>query len=88
MSKLNEFQLGIRFPNKFDEKYKLGYIFLSGDVEREDYIRKEYDYCKNEEKSYLTALYSNQRISAVQNLYNKRIEFAKKNGFKITMDKS
>jgi len=86
MSNTKEFQLGIRFPNKYDEKYKVGYVYFSTDVDRENYIREEFNYCKTEEKSYLTALYTNQRVSSVQALYNKRIEYAKKNGLTISMD--
>lgn len=76
--------LEIRYPNKFTEKYKTGYVYFDTIELRENYIRIEFNYCKVEEKSYLTALYSNQRVTAVQNLYNKRIEFAKSSGLTIT----
>lgn len=81
-------QLEIRFPNKYDEKYKIGYVYFDTEIEREKYIRNEFLFCKTEEKSYLTALYSNQRVTAVQNLYNKRIEFAKSNSLSIDMSRA
>ena len=80
-------QLEIRFPNKYDEKYKIGYVYFDTELEREKYIRDEFVFCKVEEKSHLTALYSNQRITSVQNLYNKRIEFAKSNNLTIDMSR-
>ena len=82
MSDVNK--LEIRYPNKFNEKYKTGYVYFETKTLQEQYIRDEFKYCKVEEKSYLTALYSNQRLIAVQNLYNKRIEFAKLSGKIIT----
>lgn len=82
MSKLNH--LEIRYPNKFNEKYKTRYVYFDSPELRESYIRAEFKHCKVEEKSYLTALYSNQRLTTVQNLYNKRIEFAKLSGKSIT----
>jgi len=83
-----DYKVGIRFPNKNDEKYRLGYIFLPTEVKRDAYIRDELEFCKSEEKSYLSALYKNQRLSSIQALYNKRIEFAKLNGLDIEMVKA
>ena len=70
----NEFRLEIRQPEN-DDKYKIKYVYFKSDVDRDVYIRDEFNYCKVEEKAYLSALYYNQRINAVRDLYNKRIEF-------------
>lgn len=88
MSNVTDFKVGIRYPNKNDEKYKLGYIYFPSEIKRDKYIRDELDFCRNEEKSYLSALYKNQRINAVHVLYNKRIAFAKLNKLPVEMVKS
>ena len=81
------YQLEIRIPKNNGDKYFMGYIYFENELNREKYIREEFVFCKYEEKSYLTALYSNQRNAAVQNLYNKRIEYAKLNGFTVDVSK-
>lgn len=79
------YQLEIRIPNIKDEKYLTGYVYFEKELQREKYIREEFVFCKYEEKSYLTALYSNQRSAAVKILYNRRVEYAKLNGLTIDM---
>lgn len=84
---MNKFRLGIRFPLKMSEKYNLGYVYFPTEFDREKYISEEFDFCKVEEKAYLSALYTNQRINTVHDLYNKRIQFCKRNKLKIEMTK-
>ena len=80
-------QLEIRFPNKFDDKYRIGYVYFDDVDKREKYIREEFMFCNIEEKAYLSALYSNQRTVAIQNLYNKRIDYARVNSLTIDMSR-
>ena len=70
----NRFRLEIRQP-KHEDKYDIKYVYFNTDIERDVYIRDEFNFCKKEEKSHLSALYLNQRINTVRDLYEKRIKF-------------
>lgn len=58
------------------------WLMFNSNEERDQYVADELRYCRKEEEALLSALYRRDRIRCKQNLANKRVEFATKNGFK------
>lgn len=85
MSKLKIYPNGVDVDGNYTAKVWLSF---ESKEDRDNYVRKEFKYCRKEEDAHLEARFRKDRIRTKNDLLTKRAKFARENGFEGSVSKN